>query len=113
MIVWHGIIFLRGGHYKNGVFRFVMHIPLEYPEIPPSIFFTTKVYNPCIDIRTGELDLSVQFPEWNASKNFILLIITFIKRIFYIPQLWDCPNPFNPSALVGYCILSRFNLGLF
>lgn len=56
---WEGVIFLKDGIYKNGVYKFYIEIPLNYPEICPKIFFTTKVFNPRIDYETGELDLKV------------------------------------------------------
>ena len=100
--VWHGVIFIRGGWYKQGKFRFTVSIPKEYPESPPSVFFTSRVYHPCVDARTGEVDLMAQFPEWNAGKHFLLLMLMYIKRIFYVPQLWEGRVPYNVAALNAY-----------
>ncbi len=42
------MIFLRAGPYKNGIFKFIVHIPIEYPNKAPRIFFQTRVYHPCV-----------------------------------------------------------------
>ena len=56
---------------------------------------------------TGELDLSVQFPEWSSVSHFLLLIVVFIKRIFYLPNLWtQAVKPYNTEALRLYVLVS-------
>jgi hypothetical protein len=41
---WHGVIFLRKGYFRKGVFKFVMHIPDGYPDAgPPRVFFISDV----------------------------------------------------------------------
>jgi hypothetical protein len=50
---WHGVVFLRAGQYKNAAFKFVILIPDEYPEEPPRVYFTSRIFHPCIDPSTG------------------------------------------------------------
>jgi ubiquitin-protein ligase len=47
----HGVIFLRRGLYRDGVFRFQMNLPPAYNDVGtyPEIKFTPPVYNPLID----------------------------------------------------------------
>jgi ubiquitin-protein ligase len=47
----HGVIFLRRGLYRDGVFRFQMNLPQAYNDVGthPEIKFTPPVYNPLID----------------------------------------------------------------
>src|SRR4051812_47114060 len=28
---WHGVIFIRKGFYKGGIFKFLLHLPTSYP----------------------------------------------------------------------------------
>jgi ubiquitin-protein ligase len=46
----HGVIFLRRGLYRNGVFRFKVLLPNAYNSINshPIITFTSPVFNPLI-----------------------------------------------------------------
>jgi len=53
------VIFVREGYYREGIFKFEIHIPQNYPSKPPEIQFTTKIFHPLVDISTGKLDLSV------------------------------------------------------
>jgi ubiquitin-protein ligase len=53
------VIFVREGYYREGIFKFEIHIPQNYPSKPPEIQFMTKIFHPLVDISTGKLDLSV------------------------------------------------------
>lgn len=59
--VWHGVVFVRDGPYKDGIFKFELIIPTTYPSNAPEVNFLTKVYHPLIELTTGKLDLSVIF----------------------------------------------------
>lgn len=50
---------MRDGIYKDGIFKFEINVPNEYPNKPPRVIFTTKVLHPMIDEQTNELDLNV------------------------------------------------------
>eukprot|EP00455_Lapot_gusevi_P016283 TRINITY_DN1836_c0_g1_i14.p1 TRINITY_DN1836_c0_g1~~TRINITY_DN1836_c0_g1_i14.p1 ORF type:complete len:261 (-),score=16.09 TRINITY_DN1836_c0_g1_i14:177-959(-) len=96
---WEGIIFLRAGQYKNGIFKFFLQIPESYPEEGPRVFFTTPVFHPLIHPKTGELDLSIQFPTWQRNKHYLATAVAYVKRVFYKADMWECPEPFNAQAL--------------
>lgn len=34
--------------------------------------------------QTGELDLPWALPEWNPDKHFLVTVLTFLKKIFYM-----------------------------
>jgi len=53
------VIFIKDGIYKNGIYKFYISIPHNYPECCPKIFFKSKIYHSRIDLETGELDLKV------------------------------------------------------
>jgi ubiquitin-protein ligase len=46
----HGVIFLRRGLYRDGIFRFVMKLPKAYNDVDtfPQIYFTPPVFNPLV-----------------------------------------------------------------
>lgn len=59
LLAWHGVIFIREGPYKDGIFKFEIRIPSSYPKSAPEVYFTTIVGHPLIDPYKGKLDLNV------------------------------------------------------
>jgi ubiquitin-protein ligase len=59
ILVWHGVLFVRQGHYKNAILKFQIKYPKEYPTLPPTLIFLSKIYHPLVNLETGELDISV------------------------------------------------------
>ena len=83
--IWHGVLFVREGYYKDGIFKFEIHIPNEYPKQPPKVIFVSKVFHPLIDSASGLLDLTKKFPVWEVGKSFLVKVIYYIQDIFYNP----------------------------
>lgn len=98
----HGVIFVRKGLYRDGIFRFVMILPHEYNSINthPEIFFTGKIFNPLIHEETGKLDLTQDesMREWLPDRNFILTALTFLKKSFYMKTFSNFPSVVNEKA---------------
>lgn len=95
-LVWFGVVFIRQGTYQDGVFRFVLDIPSNYPDGEcPSIRFTPPIFHPFIDASTGKLDLARGFNSWRANVNHIWQILLYMRRIFY---KFDTNDPVNTQA---------------
>ena len=58
-IVWNCLVFVKGGYYEKGKFKFQIQIPKEYPAESIRVYSLTKVYHPLINMETGEVDLKV------------------------------------------------------
>jgi len=99
-LVWFGVVFIRQGIYQDGVFRFTLDIPKNYPDGDcPSITFRPAVYHPFVDPSTGKLDLARGFNSWRANVNHIWQILLYMRRIFY---KFDTNNPVNGQAASLY-----------
>lgn len=100
--VLHGVIFVRRGLYRDGIFRFRIDLPPQYNEYNthPMITFTPPIFNPLVDPSTGRLDLSVdpQLQEWHAERHFIVTAISFLKKIFYMKNYNGFLRMPNPEA---------------
>ena len=74
MRTWCGVIFLRAGVWKSGIFRFTIDMPDTYPgnNSCPKITFLNQVFHPMVDYDTGEIDLSLRFPNWIGGKHYIV-----------------------------------------
>lgn len=88
---FYGIIFVRRGVFANGIFKFVLHLPLMYNDVDqhPRITFQSYVYNPYVDEATGELDIKTAYPNWDPSKHYLVTVLTFLKKIFYAKSFGD------------------------
>jgi ubiquitin-protein ligase len=56
---WNGVLFIKEGAYKKGIFKFTIQIPQSYPSKPPIVIFSTKVIHPLIDSKSWILDIKV------------------------------------------------------
>jgi len=87
----YGVIFIRTGTslYAHGIFKFVVTLPTLYNSINtwPTLQFTTPVFNPYVHPHTGEVDLKTEYPTWDPHKHYLVTILTFVKKIFYIDFL--------------------------
>jgi ubiquitin-protein ligase len=99
----HGVIFVRRGLYRDGVFRFRIDLPKIYNEegTYPLVTFTPPIFNPLIDITTGKLDLKADEgfrSGWNPDKHFLIHIIVYIKKIFFLRSYDSYPKVINEEA---------------
>lgn len=54
--MWHGVIFVRFGIFKDAKFKFKMLFE-SFPRRPPQVYFMSDVYHPCVNAATGLLEL--------------------------------------------------------
>lgn len=104
-----GVIFVRKGLYSDGIFRFKITLPPEYnsPGTCPAVVFTPPIFHPLVDPKTGavRLESSAQFgkpSEWDNKKHFLITILIFLKKIFYIKSYEEYENVPNEEALKLY-----------
>jgi len=80
---FYGIIFVRRGHYTNGIFKFQLRLPPRYNDQNtwPEINFSSNVFNPYVNATTGELDLKSHYPTWDPSKHYLVTALTLTKKV--------------------------------
>lgn len=88
---FHGVIFVRRGPFCNGVFKFQIKLPERYngTNAWPQIIFSSYVYNPHVDMETGELDVRTAYPQWDPHKHYLVTVLTYLKKIFYVKNFGD------------------------
>jgi ubiquitin-protein ligase len=42
-IEWNGVIFIKSGLYKNGIFKFNLSFPTNYPFEAPNLYFQSAI----------------------------------------------------------------------
>ncbi|XP_076427841.1 AKT-interacting protein isoform X2 [Peromyscus maniculatus bairdii] len=99
-LVWFGVIFIRHGLYQDGVFKFTVYIPDNYPDGDcPRLLFDIPVFHPLVDSTSGELDVKRAFAKWRRNHNHIWQVLMYARRVFY---KIDTTSPLNPEAAVLY-----------
>jgi ubiquitin-protein ligase len=76
----HGTLFLHSGYYKEGVFKFIIDFPREYPLLGPRVRFITPLFHPLVD-SDGNLFLD-HFQDWDSKKYFVSNLLYYIKACF-------------------------------
>ncbi|XP_064398486.1 protein AKTIP homolog isoform X2 [Halichondria panicea] len=95
-LIWYGIICLRVGIYKGGIFKFRVSIPANYPDGGcPEFDFQAGVYHPQVDLGTGQLDTKKEFQRWRRDVNHIHHLLKYAKSIF---NNVDVHDPCNGEA---------------
>lgn len=83
-LLWFGVIFIRSGVYRGGIFRFILQIPEDFPNsCHPSLVFETKLFHPSVDSETLELNLNTVFSNWSRNFNHIWQVLEYARNIFY------------------------------
>ena len=97
---FHGVIFVRRGPYTNGIFKFELRLPPKYNDVDawPVITFSSKVYNPHVDPSTGVLDLKSAYPTWDPHRHYLVTVLTYLKKIFYMKAFPEGDTVANVEA---------------
>ncbi|XP_068617029.1 AKT-interacting protein isoform X2 [Brachionichthys hirsutus] len=99
-LMWFGVIFIRHGLYQDGVFKFTVYIPDNYPDGEcPKLIFDIPVFHPLVDPVSGELDVRRAFSIWRRNHNHIWQVLMYARAIFYKISTTE---PLNPEAAVLY-----------
>ncbi len=90
---WFGIMFVNAGMWRGGIFKFIFDIPPNYPAAPPLVRFLSPpaVFHPLIDMRTGRVDLSQSPALQIAGEHSIVLVLSYLRKIFYLSDYWTVP----------------------
>jgi ubiquitin-protein ligase len=97
--IWDGVVFVQpggGGYYENGIFRFLLQIPEEYPAVAPSVKFISEMFHPLIN-SSGYFVINHRFPEWIPRKHFISHLLHYISDMFTPVGLTELEEVFCPN----------------
>jgi len=99
-LVWFGVLFIRQGPYQEGVFRFQVEIPENYPDGDvPKVVFDNPVFHPSVDPNSNSLNVKQGFHKWKRNVNHIWQLLLYTRRVFY---KIDLANPLNMEAASLY-----------
>lgn len=88
--VWRACIFgPPDTAWEGGVFELTLSFPIEYPQKPPAVRFTSKIYHPNV-FADGNLCLDIIADAWSP-------IYTVSTILTSIQSLLTDPNPASPA----------------
>ncbi|GMH34467.1 hypothetical protein BSKO_02301 [Bryopsis sp. KO-2023] len=68
LFVWHaGIQGPQGTPFEGGVFEVVLNVPEQYPLLPPTARYKTKIFHPNVHFKTGEICLDILKTTWSPA----------------------------------------------
>ncbi|CRL01679.1 CLUMA_CG014898, isoform A [Clunio marinus] len=95
---WDGVMFVRSGPFKNGIFRFTLHLESTFPnqKFHPTIKFIDSMTHPLVSPDTFLFDASHAFPTWSENDH-IYEILKFLKYAienvdYCCTQIQNCAN---------------------
>lgn len=103
ILEWHGSVHVKQGYYRGGIFKFMVHIPVDYPASAPCLYLYNQVFHPLIDQETGKLDLSPAFPTWKPGRDYIVLVLSFLRKIFFKRELNSYLSTMAREVFVARC----------
>eukprot|EP01012_Entosiphon_sulcatum_P048003 TRINITY_DN6584_c0_g1_i1.p1 TRINITY_DN6584_c0_g1~~TRINITY_DN6584_c0_g1_i1.p1 ORF type:complete len:231 (-),score=38.45 TRINITY_DN6584_c0_g1_i1:8-700(-) len=90
---WNGVLFMRNGLYRKGVFKFTITFPDDYPHACPTVKFTTRVFHPQV-APDGRVDVSAVYNQCVVGTNNIVVnILVHLKKIFFKIEITQPKNP--------------------
>src|SRR5690349_6769091 len=101
-LLWDGILFVRSGPFKAGIFRFTLQLDPGFPlqNSPPMLKLLDPVLHPLVAEETLIFDSSPAFPIWSENDH-IYELLKFFK--YAMENLDYCCNqvqrPTNTDAV--------------
>lgn len=80
----------EGTPYEGGKYFVDIHIPEQYPFVPPKMKFTTKIWHPNVSSQTGAICLDILKDEWSPA-------LTIRTALLSLQALLSTPEPDDPQ----------------
>ena len=85
--------------HENRIYSVNIHCGSEYPDVPPTVQFVSKINVPCVDSRSGKVDPS-RLPclaGWKREYTMETILIE-LRRYMALPQHKKLPQPAEGST---------------
>eukprot|EP00295_Goniomonas_pacifica_P009078 CAMPEP_0175841846 /NCGR_PEP_ID=MMETSP0107_2-20121207/20156_1 /TAXON_ID=195067 ORGANISM="Goniomonas pacifica, Strain CCMP1869" /NCGR_SAMPLE_ID=MMETSP0107_2 /ASSEMBLY_ACC=CAM_ASM_000203 /LENGTH=159 /DNA_ID=CAMNT_0017155859 /DNA_START=18 /DNA_END=497 /DNA_ORIENTATION=+ len=98
LFVWNGTVFGPSDTpWEGGIFSLRLTFCDQYPDKPPKVRFTTKMFHPNV-YQDGTLCLDIISNKWSPSYT-VGSVLTSIQSLLTDP---NCASPANPEAAEQY-----------
>lgn len=93
--------------FEGGVYKVIIRVPSDYPMVPPTAQFVTKVFHPNIAFPSGEVCLDILKTKWSPAWT-ISSVSRAISNLLSDPE---ADSPLNVDA--GNLVRAGDKLGYF
>jgi len=83
----------EGTPYEGGLFSIDIHLPADYPFVPPKMKFDTRIWHPNISSESGAICLDILKNEWSPA-------LTIRTALISLQALMSAPEPDDPQDAV-------------
>lgn len=92
--------------YEGGFYRLILRVPKDYPMVPPSASFITKVFHPNVEFTTGNVCLDILktkwSPAWTLSSVCLAVLNLLAEPASDSPYNCDAGNLVRARDVEGY-----------
>ena len=81
----------KNSPYEEGTFKVQIDFPKDYPYLPPSVYFITKVYHPNVRKESGSFWLNLLKDEW-APNTKLINVLKAIQTFLVVPNIVSAKN---------------------
>ncbi|ORC86597.1 ubiquitin-conjugating enzyme E2 [Trypanosoma theileri] len=97
--------------FAGGTYRLLLRIPQDYPMLPPTAHFTTRVFHPNVNFETGAVCLDILKNRWSPAWTLIS-VCHAIRTLLAAPEAdspynCDAGNLVRAGDMEGYASLVR------
>ncbi|KCZ79601.1 hypothetical protein H312_03008 [Anncaliia algerae PRA339] len=89
--------------YKDGKYIIFIRLTPDYPYRSPSVGFSTKIFHPNIDEKSGSVCLDVLNQYWSPLYDCKIICESFIPLLLRYPNPSDPLNPEAAALLMKSC----------
>ncbi|CAE7009649.1 hypothetical protein CFE70_001768 [Pyrenophora teres f. teres 0-1] len=87
LFTWHGSLQgLKKSPYEGGTFSFHVQFTEDYPTEPPKLNFTTKIYHPNVDGKTGAVSWKMLGRDWHHNHTMEKVLLS-LRMLLDHPEL--------------------------
>eukprot|EP00245_Coleochaete_scutata_P007237 TRINITY_DN22388_c0_g1_i1.p1 TRINITY_DN22388_c0_g1~~TRINITY_DN22388_c0_g1_i1.p1 ORF type:complete len:156 (+),score=11.66 TRINITY_DN22388_c0_g1_i1:111-578(+) len=97
--------------YYGGVFQLSFNVPEQYPIVPPTVRFATRIFHPNVHFKTGEICLDILKTAWSPAwtlQSVCRAVITLLAHPEAdSPLNCDCGNLLRSGDDRGYKSMAK------
>lgn len=98
--------------YAGGRYKLMLRIPSDYPMVPPTASFVTKVFHPNVNFESGEICVDILKTGWSPAWTLNSVCRAFISLLANpahdSPLNCDAGNLLRAGDKIGYECMARY-----